>query len=174
MVEKGVNLETVGHVTDPIVMAYIPYTFAELGKGILARSRDTRFKPGRNLAPRLLCLWSRRARRESLLLVFLMVRAAQASPDSGLLSWRAPQPLIMERRGYSEIPAGLKALFMMCIRFGHSEEIKKTPYKVKTRLPRDEGEISPCSVCGRAARAAPPTTHRRSAEPRKRGEMEAR
>ena len=61
--------------------------------------------------------------------------------------------------------------------FGHSEAIKKTPYKVKTRFLRDEGEISPCSVCGRAARAARPTTHRRSAEPRARrdvGEMRCR
>ena len=57
--------------------------------------------------------------------------------------------------------------------FGHSEAIKKTPYKVKTRFLRDEGEISPCSVCGRAARAARPTTHRRSAEPRATGEIEA-
>ena len=68
----------------------------------------------------------------SLVHYHLMVRAAPASPDSGLLSWRAQQPLILERRGYSEIP-GLNALFMlMCIFFwyffGHSEAIKKTPY----------------------------------------------
>ena len=44
---------------------------------------------------------------------------------------------------------------------------------MKTRFLRDEGEIFPCSVCGRAARAARPTTHRRSAEPRATGEIEA-
>ena len=106
----------------------------------------------------------------------LMVRAAQASPDSGLLSWRAPQrttPNYGEKRiqrNTSRIKSAIHDVYF----FGHSEAIKKTPYKVKTRFPRDEGEISPCSVCGPAARAARPTTHRRSAEPRKRGELEAR
>ena len=43
---KSVNVETWGHVPDPIVMAH---TFAELGKGTMARARDNRFKSGRNL-----------------------------------------------------------------------------------------------------------------------------
>ena len=43
---KSVNVETWGHVPDPIVMAH---TFAELGKGTRARARDNRFKSGRNL-----------------------------------------------------------------------------------------------------------------------------
>ena len=43
---KPVNVETWGHVLDPIVMAH---TFAELGKGTMARERDNRFRSGRNL-----------------------------------------------------------------------------------------------------------------------------
>ena len=43
---KPVNVETWGHVLDPIVMAH---TFAELGKGTMARERDNRFRSWRNL-----------------------------------------------------------------------------------------------------------------------------
>ena len=43
---KPVNLETGGRVRDPIVMEDI---FAELGKGTMARERDSRFRSGRNL-----------------------------------------------------------------------------------------------------------------------------
>ena len=43
---KSVNVETWGHVPDRIVMAH---TFAELGKGTMARARYNRFKSGRNL-----------------------------------------------------------------------------------------------------------------------------
>ena len=46
---KPVNVETWGHVLDPIVMAH---TFAELGKGTLARERDHRFRSGRNFLGR--------------------------------------------------------------------------------------------------------------------------
>ena len=46
MVERPVNVETWGHVLDPIVMAH---TFAELGKGTMARERDNRFRSWRNL-----------------------------------------------------------------------------------------------------------------------------
>ena len=41
---KPVNVETWGHVLDPIVMAH---TFTVLGKGTMARERDNRFRSGR-------------------------------------------------------------------------------------------------------------------------------
>ena len=40
-----VNVETWGHVSDPIVMAH---AFAELRCGIVARQHENRFKSGRN------------------------------------------------------------------------------------------------------------------------------
>ena len=42
---KPVNVETWGHVSDPIVMAH---ALAELRCGIVARQHENRFKSGRN------------------------------------------------------------------------------------------------------------------------------
>ena len=42
---KPVNVETWGHVADPIVMAH---ALEELRYGIVARARDNRFRSGRN------------------------------------------------------------------------------------------------------------------------------
>ena len=57
-----------------------------------------------------------------------MVTAAQASPDSGLLSWRAPQrttPNYGEKRIQRNTSRIKSAIFMMCIFLATQKRFKK-------------------------------------------------
>ena len=50
VVETAMNVETCGHVADPIVMAH---AFAELRDGVVARQHENGFKCGHNFAQTL-------------------------------------------------------------------------------------------------------------------------